>query len=56
MGVDAAIIHPPGEDPNSSELALEAAHQYPDRLSILGEVSVNDLQSASLLPSWRQQT
>ena len=24
-GVDAAVIHPPGWDPNSNELAVEAA-------------------------------
>ena len=54
-GVDAVILHPPSGDPNSSELALEAARQHPDGLSILGKVSVNDPQSAYLLPSWRQQ-
>ena len=54
-GVDAAIIHPPGWDPNSSELALGAARQHPGRLAILGKVPINDPQSASLLPSWRQQ-
>ena len=54
-GVDAAIIHPPGWDPNSSELALEAARRHPDRLSILGKVPVDDPGSASMLPAWRQQ-
>ena len=54
-GVDAAIIHPPGWDPNSGELALEAARQHPGRLSILGKVPLNDPGSASLLPDWRQQ-
>ena len=35
-GVGAAVIHPPGWDPNSNELAVEAARQHPDRLAILG--------------------
>ena len=54
-GVDAAIIHPPGWDPNSGELALEAARQHPGRLAILGKAPLNDPGSASLLPGWRQQ-
>src|SRR6266571_4300350 len=28
-GVDAAVIHPPGWDPNSNEVAVEAARQHP---------------------------
>ena len=35
-GVHAAVIHPPGWDPNSNELAVEAARKHPDRLAILG--------------------
>ena len=54
-GVDAAIIHPPGWDPNSAALALEAARRHPNRLAILGKVPVDDPKSASLLPGWRQQ-
>ncbi len=34
-GVTAAVIHPPGWDPNSNALAVEAARQHPNRLSIL---------------------
>ena len=33
-GVDAAVIHPPGWDPNANEVAVEAARQDPDRLSL----------------------
>ena len=35
-GVDAAVIHPPGWDPDSNALAVEAARQHPNRLSVLG--------------------
>src|SRR5262245_19789581 len=30
-GVNAAVIHPPGWDPNSNALAVEAARQHPNR-------------------------
>ncbi|HSB41137.1 MAG TPA: hypothetical protein VLK28_04870, partial [Methylomirabilota bacterium] len=36
-GVRAAVIHPPGWDPGSDRLALEAARQHPDRLAVLGK-------------------
>ena len=31
-GVSAAVIHPPGWDPNASQLAVEAAEKHPNRL------------------------
>ena len=34
-GVNAAVIHPPGWDPNSNALAVEAARQHPNRFAIL---------------------
>ena len=34
-GVTAAVIHPPGWDPNSNALAVEAARQHPNRFAIL---------------------
>ena len=36
-GVDAAVIHPPGWDPGSDEMAVEAARRFPNRFSILGK-------------------
>ena len=35
-GVNAAVIHPPGWDPDSNALAIEAARQHPNRFAILG--------------------
>src|SRR5437867_9422213 len=35
-GVNAAVIHPPGWDPDSNVLAVEAARQYSNRFGILG--------------------
>ena len=39
-GVDAAVIHPPGWDPDSGALAVEAARRHPNRFAILGKVSL----------------
>ena len=54
-GVDAAVIHPPGWDPNSSQLALEAAAEHPNRLSILGNFPLDQESSRGLVEGWRQQ-
>ena len=54
-GVDAAVIHPPGWDPDSSELALEAARQHPDRLAILGKFPLDRPESRTLIDSWKRQ-
>ena len=36
-GVDAAVIHPPALDPNSTPLALQAVRDYPPRrFAIMG--------------------
>jgi DNA-binding transcriptional LysR family regulator len=35
-GVDAAVIHPPALDPNSTALALQAVRDYPRRFAIMG--------------------
>ena len=54
-GVDAAVIHPPGWDPNSGALALEAARQHPNRLSILGNFPLDKPESRELIAGWKQQ-
>jgi len=35
-GGDAAVIHPPALDPNSTALALQAIRDYPRRFAIMG--------------------
>ena len=36
-GVDAPVMHPPGWDPNSTALALQASRRdYPGRVAIMG--------------------
>ena len=54
-GVDAAVIHPPSWDPGADQLALEAARQHPNRLSILGKIPLDRLESHSLIDGWKQQ-
>jgi predicted TIM-barrel fold metal-dependent hydrolase len=54
-GVDAAVIHPPGWDPNSNALAIEAARQHPNRLSILGNFPLDRPESRTLIDGWKSQ-
>ena len=40
-GVDAAVIHPPGWDPGSTDMAFEAVQNYPGRFAIMGSVPLD---------------
>src|SRR4051794_5289770 len=51
-GVDAALIHPPGWDPNSGAIAGAAAQKYPDRFAILGNFPPNKPESRDLIAGW----
>ena len=48
-GVDAALIHPPGWDPDSNALAVEAARQHPGRLAILANFPLDKPESRQLI-------
>ena len=48
-GVSAAVIHPPGWDPNSNALAVEAAKQHPNRLSILANFPLDKPESRTAI-------
>jgi predicted TIM-barrel fold metal-dependent hydrolase len=48
-GVTAAVIHPPGWDPNANALAVEAARQHPNRFAILGNFPLDRPESRSLI-------
>ncbi len=54
-GVDAAVIHPPGWDPNSNELAVDAAREFPDRLAILGNFPLDRPESRALIDGWTRR-
>jgi predicted TIM-barrel fold metal-dependent hydrolase len=55
-GVHAAVIHPPASwDPDSNELAVEAARRHPDRLAILGNFPLDAPASRGLVESWKKR-
>ena len=54
-GINAAIIHPPGWDPDSDTLALEAARLHPNRLSILGKMPLEKPESRAQIAGWKSQ-
>ena len=54
-GVDAAVIHPPGWDPNSTEMAFRAVRDYPGRFAIMGALPLDDPTSRGRIATWRQQ-
>ena len=55
-GVHAAVIHPPASwDPDSNELAVEAARRHPDRLAILGNFPLDDPESRARVDGWKQR-
>src|SRR5713101_2987957 len=52
-GVQAALIHPPGWDPNSLVVAESAAVHYPDRFAILGQFPLDKPESRELIAGWK---
>jgi predicted TIM-barrel fold metal-dependent hydrolase len=54
-GVDAAVIHPPGWDPNSHALASKAVQDYPGRFAIMGSTPLDRPESRGRIAGWRQQ-
>jgi predicted TIM-barrel fold metal-dependent hydrolase len=53
-GVDAAVIHPPHWDPNSTALAQAAVRDYPGRFAIMGDVPWDEAIARPLLERWRE--
>jgi predicted TIM-barrel fold metal-dependent hydrolase len=54
-GVEAAVIHPPGWDPNAAERALAAVRNYPGRFAIMGSLPLDRPDSRGRIAQWRQQ-
>jgi predicted TIM-barrel fold metal-dependent hydrolase len=54
-GVDAAVIHPPGWDPNSTEMAFKAVRDYPGRFAIMGALPLDRAESRDRIAGWRAQ-
>ena len=53
--VNAAVIHPPDWDPQSTELALQAVRKFPLRFAILGAFPLTQAEKRTLVDSWRSQ-
>ncbi len=54
-GVDAAVIHPPGWDPYSTEMAFKAVRDFPGRFAILGAFPLSSPDKRALVDTWRSQ-
>ena len=55
-GVDAAVIHPPGWDPGSTDMAFAAVRDYPGRFAIMGAVPLDRPdESRARIAGWREQ-
>jgi predicted TIM-barrel fold metal-dependent hydrolase len=54
-GVDAAVIHPPGWDPGSTEMAFGAVRNYPGRFAVMGSLPLDDPATAERITAWRSQ-
>jgi predicted TIM-barrel fold metal-dependent hydrolase len=54
-GVDGAVIHPVGWDPNSTELAIAAVRNYPGRFAIMGALPLDRPDSRERVARWREQ-
>jgi len=51
-GVAAAIIHPPGWDPDADAVADAAVRAHPDRFAILGSFAPDKPENRGLVPGW----
>lgn len=53
-GVDAAVIHPPGWDPGSTDMAFAAVKDYPGRFAIMGSLPLDDPASRGKIADWKR--
>jgi predicted TIM-barrel fold metal-dependent hydrolase len=54
-GVDAAVIHPPGWDQGSTDMAFAAVRDYPGRFAIMGSLPLDAPGSRVRIAGWRDQ-
>src|SRR5262245_40650742 len=52
-GVDRALIHPVLWDPDSNELAVDAARAYPDRFAIMGWFYLDLPENRTVVERWK---
>src|SRR6185295_9526578 len=54
-GVGRAVVHPVMWDPDSNELAVEAARAHPDRFAIMRWIYLDQPAQRALLDTWRRR-
>ena len=54
-GIDRAIIVPPMWMGDTNDLALQASLSYPERLVVLGRLSLDNPENRQLIPTWNEQ-
>jgi len=54
-GVDRVVIVPPSWPGDRNDYGLEAAKRYPNRFAVMGRLSLQNPESAKLLPKWKEQ-
>jgi L-fuconolactonase len=54
-GIDRAVLVPPAWEGDRNDYSLEAACAHPDRLIVMGRVSLADPMSAAALTQWSRQ-
>src|SRR5207249_11182143 len=54
-GVDAALLHPPGWDPNGNAVAIDAVGRHPNRFAILGHFALDRPDGPDMLARWKEQ-
>jgi predicted TIM-barrel fold metal-dependent hydrolase len=54
-GIEGAVIHPPGWDPNSTAMAFKAVKDYPGRFAIMGALPLDKPESRERIATWRDQ-
>jgi predicted TIM-barrel fold metal-dependent hydrolase len=54
-GIDRAVIHPVMWDPDSNELAVEAARAHPNRFAIMGWIYLDQPERRALLETWKSR-
>jgi predicted TIM-barrel fold metal-dependent hydrolase len=54
-GVDRVVIVPPSWPGDRNDYGLEAARRYPNRFAVMGRIPLQNPQSATLLPKWKEQ-
>jgi predicted TIM-barrel fold metal-dependent hydrolase len=54
-GIHAAVIHPVGWDPGSTDMAFKAVRDYRGRFAIMGSLPLDRPESRDRIKDWRKQ-